>query len=148
MTQLSDTRTRTSTPRAFALAVITAVVLATVVNTIVAAIAHGAGASHKFPPLQFAAYTSLGLLGILFAAIAWTVIRSKSSAPAQLLSKLVPAVIVVSFIPDILVGVNKSEAHTSWGAVIALMIMHLCVAAIAVASFTKFLPVSDRNVRA
>jgi hypothetical protein len=138
MTQLSDTRTRTSTPRAFALAVITAVVLATVVNTIVAAIAHGAGASHKFPPLQFAAYTSLGLLGI----------RSKSSAPAQLLSKLVPAVIVVSFIPDILVGVNKSEAHTSWGAVIALMIMHLCVAAIAVASFTKFLPVSDRNVRA
>jgi len=41
---------------------------------------------------------------------------------------LAPAVVLVSLIPDVLVGVTRSEAGTTWAGVFGLMAMHLAVA--------------------
>jgi hypothetical protein len=50
------------------------------------------------------------------------------------------AAIVVSFIPDIAVGIGKTVPYTTWGGVAALMVMHVVVAGAGVASYHRFLP--------
>ncbi|MFM9555191.1 hypothetical protein SAMN04487980_1002304 [Streptomyces sp. cf124] len=115
-------------------------VVAVAVNAAVAAIAHAAGASDDFEALQLPAYAVFTIFGVLAAAAAWAIIRARSAHPARLLRTLVPVVLVVSLIPDIVVGVSASRPGTSWGAVIALMVMHLVVAAIAVPAYRRLLP--------
>jgi hypothetical protein len=114
--------------------------VAVAVNAIVAAIAHAAGVSDDFQPLQLPAYASFTVIGVLAAAAAWAIIRARSARPARLLRTLVPAVVIVSLIPDIMVGISDSRPGTSWGAVIALMVMHVVVAAVAVPAYQRLLP--------
>ena len=130
-----------STPAALATAVVAAVAGSTVLNTVIAAIAHAAGASHSFRPLQIGTYTALTVVGVLIGALAWNGVRTRSARPATILRRLVPTVLALSFIPDIVVGVSKSQPHTTWGAVAALMCMHLVVGAVSIAVFTTLLPV-------
>lgn len=121
-------------------------VVATALNAVVAAAAHAAGASDDFQPLQPSAYAPLTVFGILIGAAGWAIIRARSARPAGLLRTLVPVVVLLSLVPDILVGVSDSKPGTSWGAVIALMVMHVVVAAVAVPAFRRFLPLdSDRD---
>ncbi|MEU3340302.1 DUF6069 family protein [Streptomyces sp. NPDC006668] len=115
-------------------------VVAVALNAVVAATAHAAGASHDFQPLQLSAYAPLTVFGVLIGAAAWAVVRPRSARPARLLRTLVPVVVLLSLIPDIMVGVSGSRAGTSWGAVVALMVMHLVVAAVAVPAFHRLLP--------
>lgn len=42
--------------------------------------------------------------------------------------------------PDIMVGATASQPGTSWGAVVALVVMHLVVAAVAVPAYQRLLP--------
>ena len=128
-------------------AVIAAVVVGDVASTIIAAIAHGAGVSHAFPPLQFATYTALIVLAVIVGSLGWQLVRTRATNPRRLLALLVPLVLLLSFVPDILVGINKSETATTWGGVIALMAMHIVVATAAVGSYLHFLPVRSTNVR-
>lgn len=114
--------------------------VAVVVNALVAAAAHAAGASDAFPPLQPSAYAPFTVFGVLIAAAAWAIIRARSARPGRLLRTLVPAVVIVSFVPDIMVGATKGQPGTSWGAVIALMVMHVVVAAVAVPAYQRLLP--------
>ncbi|GCB46235.1 DUF6069 family protein [Streptomyces sp. NL15-2K] len=116
------------------------VAVAVALNAIVAAIAHAAGASDDFDALQLPAYGSFTVIGVLAAAAAWAIIRARSAHPARLLRTLVPAVVIVSLIPDIMVGISGSQPGTSWGAVIALMVMHVVVAAVAVPAYQRLLP--------
>ncbi|MER6159335.1 DUF6069 family protein [Streptomyces sp. NPDC001868] len=119
--------------------------IAVAVNAIVAATAHAAGASDDFQPLQLAAYAPLTVFGILAAAAAWAIIRARSARPARLLGILVPAVLIVSLIPDIMVGISDSRPGTGWGAVIALMVMHVVVAAVAVPAYQRLLPLPAQD---
>jgi hypothetical protein len=48
------------------------------------------------------------------------------------------------FHPDVLAGVTKFEAGTTWTGVGGLMAMHLAVAICAVATFTRFLPLTGQ----
>lgn len=114
--------------------------VAVAVNAIVAAIAHATGASDDFQPLQLSAYAPLTVFGALAAAAAWAIIRARSARPARLLRTLVPVVLIVSLVPDIMVGISDSRTGTSWGAVIALMVMHVVVAAVAVPAYRRLLP--------
>ncbi|MFF0085927.1 DUF6069 family protein [Streptomyces canus] len=114
--------------------------VAIAVNAVVAVIAHAAGASDDFQPLQLSAYAPLTVFGVLIAAAAWAIIRARSARPDRLLRTLVPVILIVSLIPDIMVGASDSRPGTSWGAVIALMVMHVVVAAVAVPAFRRFLP--------
>jgi uncharacterized protein DUF6069 len=138
-----QTLAQTSTPRHLktAAAVPAAAVVGDLSSTAIAAIAHHAGVTHSFAPLQFATYTALIVLGVIGGAIGWQLVRNRATNPNRLLARLVPLVLLLSFIPDILLGITKAETATTWGGVIALMAMHVVVATAAVASYLYFLPI-------
>ena len=134
-------RRRLPTVAALGAAIIAAVIVSDSVNALIATIARASGVSDSFQPLQFGTYTALTVAGIIVGAIGWQVVRNRAARPFWLLSRLVPIVLVLSFVPDILVGINHSQVGTTWGGVIALMSMHIVVAASAVAGYATFLPV-------
>lgn len=105
---------------------------------VIAAIAAAAGVPRDFEALWSS--PALVIAGVTAGALGWNIVRQRSANPRRLLSRLVPAVLVLSFIPDIVVGATKALPHTTWGGVVALMLMHLAVAACAVASYGRFLP--------
>ena len=117
-----------------------AVVVGAVGTTVVAAIAHGAGVSHSFAPLHPGTYIAFIVLGVLGGAFGWQLVRAKAHQPAKLLRTLAPVVVILSFIPDIAIGVTGGF-HATWGGVIALMAAHVVVATAAVTSFAILLPV-------
>ncbi|MEU5195653.1 DUF6069 family protein [Streptomyces scabiei] len=120
-------------------------VVAIALNAVVAAAARAAGASQEFQPLQPSAYAPFTVSGVLAAAAAWAIIRARAARPARLLRVLVPAVVIVSLIPDIMVGATDSQPGSSWGAALALMVMHVVVAAVAVPAYRRLLPLpADR----
>ncbi|MFF4117638.1 DUF6069 family protein [Streptomyces sp. NPDC001714] len=114
--------------------------VAVALNAVVAATAHAAGASHDFQPLQLTAYAPLTVFGVLVGAAAWAIVRARSAQSSRLLRILVPVVVILSLIPDIMVGVSDSRPGTSWGAVVALMVMHVVVAAVVVPAYHRLLP--------
>lgn len=133
---------RTTTSRAL-LAGLVATVAALIGNTVVAQIALAAGASEDFTPLTPGAYGFFTVVGVIAGLVGWLVVRRTANAPSTL-RWLVPTVLVLSFVPDILVGFSD-QAGVSWGAVVALMAMHVVVAVAAVATFSRLLPVTRTN---
>jgi hypothetical protein len=139
--------TATSTPRhsktmaALPAAVAAAAVVSDLASVVIARIAHGAGVTHSFAPLHFATYTTLIVFGVIGGAVGWQLVRTRATNPRRLLTRLVPVVLLLSFVPDILIGITKAETGTTWGGVLALMAMHIVVAAAAVGSYLHFLPV-------
>ncbi|MFI8073756.1 DUF6069 family protein [Streptomyces sp. NPDC086033] len=117
-------------------------VVAVALNAVIAATAHAAGASDDFEALQLPAYAVLTVFGVVISAAVWAIIRARSARPARLLRTLVPAVLIVSLIPDVMVGVADSRPGTSWGAGIVLMVMHVAVTAVAVPAYLRSLPLS------
>jgi len=129
---------------AFPLAVAAAVVVGTLGTTVIAAIAHAAGVSHYFSPLQPGTYIAFIVLGVFGGALGWQLIRTRARQPAKLLRTLVPVVVSLSFVPDIAIGITGGFQAT-WGGVIALMAAHVVVAIAAVTSFATLLPVDGRS---
>jgi hypothetical protein len=111
-----------------------------IANTVIALLARAAGASNDYRPLWPSVYLPLTVLGVLAGAIGWQVVRRKAGDPAAVLRWLVPTVVALSLIPDIATGLVHSEPGISWGAVAALMLMHLAVAAVAVPVYRRTLP--------
>jgi len=148
-----QTMTATSTPRrlktitALPAAIAAAVVVGDLASVLIARIAHGAGVTPSFAPLHFATYTTLIVLGVIGGAIGWQLVRTRATNPHRLLARLVPLVLLLSFVPDILIGITKAETGTTWGGVLALMAMHVVVATAAVGSYLHFLPVRTVNGR-
>jgi len=122
-----------------ALAGVVAVVGGLVGNTIVAQAAIAAGASEDFQPLTVGAYGFFTVVGVVAGLIGWLVVRRRDNA-ADTLRWLVPTVLVVSLVPDVMVGFSD-RAGVSWGAVVALMVMHAVVTVVAVTTFSRLLPV-------
>lgn len=131
------TPSTTSTGRGFAFAAVTATVVAGVINTVISLIAQALGADASvLMGLQPGLYIVFTLVGVIAGAAGWVIIRARSADPAALLRRLVPTVVAVSLIPDLLLGLSLG-----WGA-LALALMHLSVAATAVAAYHRFLPLS------
>ncbi len=129
--------TSTSTGRGVALAVVTTTVVAGVVNTVISLVAQGLGAdASALAGLQPALYIAFTLVGTAIGALGWVVIRKRAADPAALLRWLVPVVVVITLVPDLLVGLALG-----WGAV-ALALMHIVVAAVAVTAYRRFLPLA------
>jgi hypothetical protein len=122
------------------LAGLVATVVALVGNTVVAQGALAAGASQKFQPLTVGAYGFFTVVGVVAGLVGWMLVRRTANAAATL-RWLVPTVLVVSLVPDVMVGFSD-RAGVSWGAVAALMMMHLVVTVAAVATFSRLLPVA------
>jgi hypothetical protein len=136
---------RLRTVVAVPVAVVTTAVAGILASTVISAVAHAAGVSHAFLPLHFATFTVLIVFAAIAGALGWQLVRSRATNPSRLLARLVPLVLLLSFIPDVLIGITKAEAATTWGGVVALMTMHVFVATAAVGSYLHFLPVRSTH---
>lgn len=133
-------RRRLSYPLAALAALTSAALAASLVNLALAWASHAAGASQAFLALRPATFLPLTVIGTLAGVLGWSVIRARSSRPAAVLRLLVPLVLLLSWIPDILVGVTAALPGTSWTGVVGLMLMHVSVTVAAVAGLRLFLP--------
>jgi hypothetical protein len=130
-------------------ALVASVVASLIVELIIAAIARGAGAYSDFQPLTFGGLIGPTVLGLLTAVVVWELVRRRAGDPVAVMRRLVPIVIVLSWVPDVVLGATHRAgtsyvAHTTWGEVAALMVMHLFVAAIGVGLFSQLLPLRRR----
>jgi hypothetical protein len=137
--------TRIALPAALA----ASVVASFIIELIIAAIAHGAGAYSDFQPLTPAGLLPPTVLGLLIAVVVWELVRRRAGDPVAVMRRLVPIVVVLSWVPDVALGVTHREAstqvvHTTWGEVATLMVMHLFVAAIGLGLFSQLLPLRHR----
>lgn len=115
--------------------VVAAIVAASAVNAVIAQLALAAGAPDDFRPLKASSYIFLTAVGVVLGAAGWAVVRKVSKDPQALTRRLVPAVVVVSFVPDFLLF----GAGGALG-VAALLVMHVAVAGVAVAAYRKVMP--------
>jgi hypothetical protein len=148
---MTNIRTYRTLPTRIALpaALVASVVASLVVELIIAAIAHGAGAYSDFQPLTFGGLIGPTVLGLLIAVVVWELVRRRAGDPVAVMRRLVPIVVVLSWVPDVVLGATHREAtshvaHTTWGEVAALMVMHLFVAAIGLGLFSRLLPLRRR----
>lgn len=138
-TSTTTTPSATTSPgRGIALSVLVTTVVAGVLNTAISFAAQAMGADPAtFMGLQPVTYLVFTLIGALAGAIGWQVVRRRAANPAAVLRWLVPVVVVVSLIPDVLVGMSMG-----WIGGIALGLMHLAVVAVAVPAYRRFLPLA------
>lgn len=115
-----------------------AAVVAAAGNTAVSLLARAAGASGQFSPLHPSSYVPLTVIGTVLGAAAWTTVGRIATHPARLLRWLVPATVVVSFVPDLtMLGGRPGSGSV---AVAALMCMHVVVAVVGVLTYRRVLP--------
>jgi hypothetical protein len=133
----------TATPnRARTVAIIAVgILVAVLANSVVAIVAHAAGASADFSPLLVFVYGPFTLLGFLAAYAGWRIVRRRASHPAAVLRVLVPVLTVLSFVPDTVLAITGFIPGASLTAVAALGLMHLVVVAVAVPICARLLPV-------
>lgn len=85
--------------------------------------------------LQLPVFAVLTVVGVLVGAVGWSVERA-AARPRAVLRWLVPVTLTVLFVPDILLGLGGQP----WSTVVTLMVMHVAVAAVAVAAYLRALP--------
>lgn len=133
------TQTQTSTGKVV-LGVAAAIVIASIGNAAVSFVAQALGADPNFVEgLKPQGYVVLTAIGVIIAAFAWASIRKRAKNPARTLGKLVPIVVAVSFLADVPVFFLPGASPIG---VLALMLMHVVVAAVAVPILHRTLPVS------
>ncbi|MFC1439811.1 DUF6069 family protein [Streptacidiphilus sp. N1-10] len=130
---------------ATAAALLAVIVVGGLLDTAIAAIAHSAGASRQFKPLEAGSYSSFTAFGVLIGAAGWAIVRRRARDPRALLVRLAPLVLALSFIPDLLLLAVSAQADAA--AVIALLAMHIVVAACAIASYLWALPLAATSQR-
>lgn len=99
---------------------------------VVGIVGKAAGAPHVLQ-LMAVPLALLTIIGVVVATAAWVVIGRKN---LNLLKRLVPIVLVLSFIPDVALGAGG----TAWSAVITLMVAHAAVFAVTVPILLTRLP--------
>jgi len=133
-----STEPRTSTGQVV-LGVVAAIVLASIGNAAVSFVARALGADPQaVEGLKPQGYVVLTAVGVVIAAFAWASIRKRAKDPARTLGKLVPIVVVLSLFADVPVFFLPGASIVG---VVALMVMHVVVAAVAVPIFRRVLPV-------
>ena len=111
-------------------------------NLVIALIARLAGVPAAFEPLQARPLVVSTVAGVLLGALGWLVISRRATAPARVLRLAVPGVVLASILPVLAMGFTGSEASSTWGGVAALVLMHVAVAAIAVPTYSRLLPLA------
>jgi hypothetical protein len=142
MTIESPPARRPLTATLLAIAVVT--VVASIANALIAAVglAMGLGSATTIG-LQPMAYISLTIVAAVAGAVGWRIIDRSTQRPSRVMRWLVPAVLVVSFVPDLIVGASAGTM-SGWAYAVVLMAMHVATIAIAILTFQRLLPLGDR----
>ena len=112
-----------------------------VINSVIATLARTLfDIPSEFQQLTLPVYGFLTVVGAIAGAIGWHLVATRSRNAAGLLRVLVPTVLVLSLIPDVMLLVTESQPGTTTAGVVALMLMHVGVAAAAVPAFRRFIP--------
>ncbi|MCS7475593.1 DUF6069 family protein [Umezawaea endophytica] len=88
--------------------------------------------------LELKEYAPLTVAGVLIGTLVWHVVRSRARDPRAVLRVLVPVAVLVSFVPDF--GILSAGATLLNS--LALIAMHVVVAAVTVPMLLKVLPLS------
>ena len=123
----------------FVLTTLAATIAAVVAAEAVAAIGKAVGAAET-QQLTPGAIGFMTVLGVVASAVAWQVILRRARTPERVLQRLVPAALLLSFLPDLALGVSGSP----WGAVVTLLVAHVAVFAVAVPVLARGLGTSRR----
>ena len=116
-------------------------VLAAFLNVAISAVARGPlDASDDFAPLTPGPIVLWTILGAVIGAVGWRLIVNNRAHSRALLAKLVPTVLVLSFIPDVALLLSDSMAGQTTAGVIALMVMHVVTAAVVVTAYRRAMP--------
>jgi hypothetical protein len=111
-----------------------AAVFSAIAAVLAGIIGKAAGASHV-KELSAGALATLAIAGVILGTVAWTWIGNRPGGH-RLLTVLVPVVLVLSFIPDIALGLGG----TAWSAVVTLMIAHAAVFAVTIPALIHWIP--------
>ena len=115
--------------------------IAAVANVAVSAIARGPfDASDEFVPLTPGPIVMWTILGAVIGALGWRLIVSKKADSSALLAKLVPTVLVHSFLQELALLATDTMHGQSTAGVLALMVMHVLTAAIVVTGYRRSMP--------
>ncbi|HWD83324.1 MAG TPA: DUF6069 family protein [Kribbella sp.] len=120
---------------------LTAAVLAAGLNYLIAQGAVALGAASGFAPLTPQVFVPLTVLGMAAGYAGWTTVARRSAHPAAVLRVLVPAVLLLSMLPDLLLMATKFIPSTSATGVAGLMLMHIVVTTVAVPAYQFTRPV-------
>ena len=116
-------------------------VVAAAVNVAISAFARGPlDAGDDFMPLTPGPIVMWTILGALVGAVGWRRIVNTSPRSRALLRRLVPAVLVLSFIPDVALLATDGMTGQTTPAVLSLMVMHAVTAAVVVAAYSRAMP--------
>ena len=115
--------------------------VAAVLNLGVSAIARGPlDAGEGFAPLTPGPIVMWTIVGALVGALGWRLLVNTRTGSRALLGKLVPAVVLVSFVPDVaLLATDAMPGQTTVG-VLALMVMHVVTAVVVVTAYRRAMP--------
>jgi hypothetical protein len=140
---MSTTLPRTYSPTvAVPLSIAIVAVLASAVNAVLALVGSAVGATG--PGLQPIAYLSLTVVAAIGGAVGWHLIDRFAKRPRRVMRWLVPSFLAVSFVPDILIGVTTGTGD-GWLYAAVLMSMHVITITIAILTYRRLMPLSDRE---
>lgn len=140
---MSTTLPRTYSPTvAVPLSIAIVAVLASAVNAVLALVGSAVGATG--PGLQPIAYLSLTVVAAVGGAVGWHLIDRFAKRPRRVMRWLVPSFLAVSFVPDILIGVTTGTGD-GWLYAAVLMSMHVITITIAILTYRRLMPLSDRD---
>ncbi|GAA2493983.1 DUF6069 family protein [Streptomyces longisporus] len=117
--------------------VLAAIVVASAADAVLALLALAAGAPDDFKPLKASSYIFLTAVGVVAGAVGWAIVRKVAKVPEALVRWLVPTLVVISFVPDFLLFGAGGAIGVG-----ALLLMHVVVAAAAVFTYRKVMPLS------
>lgn len=117
-------------------------VFAGAVNALLALVGTAIGASG--PGLQPVAYLSLTVVAAIGGAVGWHLVDRFAKRPSRVMRWLVPSFLAVSFVPDILIGATTGTGD-GWLYATILMIMHVTTITIAILTYRRVMPLSDRE---
>ena len=109
--------------------------VALVVNLVILAIATAlSDVPERFTPLQPGSVAFMTILGVALAAGLFALVRSRAANPTAAFRKIVPAALLVSLIPDVLIWTGDAyEGAAQAETVLPLMGMHVATAIVVAA---------------
>jgi Kef-type K+ transport system membrane component KefB len=123
---------------------VAAVAAAIALNAVIAAIAVAAGAPSGYAPLMFPVFAACTIVPMIVGWFLWRPVARRVRNPRRSMPLLALAVLVVSYVPDVILLATGFIPDTTPAGVVALMAMHVVVIAAAVVGYS----IADRPERA